>query len=80
MIEDVVRTTTTAIIDDEEGAAVYKEPSTNSKQLGELAQGDSIKIYDKPEAKNLDTSMWLEIEYKNDLAISKQNQFAHKKR
>lgn len=67
VIEDVVRTTTTAIIDDEEGAAVYKEPSTNSKQLGELAQGDSIKIYDKPEAKNLDTSMWLEIEYKNDL-------------
>lgn len=68
--EDVVRTTTTAIIDAGEGATVYKEPSTNSKQLGELAQGDSIKIYDKPKA-NLNTSEWLEINYKNDLGYIK---------
>lgn len=70
---DVVRTTTTAIIDAAEGTTVYKEPSTNSKQLGELAQGDSIKIYDKPVAKNLDKSQWLEIEYKNDLGYIKAN-------
>lgn len=73
VIEDVVRTTTTAIIDAVEGTTVYEEPSTNSKQLGELAQGDSIKIYDKPVAKNLNTNEWLEIEYKNDLGYIKAN-------
>ncbi len=71
VVDDVVRTTTTAIIDAVDGATVYQEPSTKSEELGELAQGDSIKIYNKPEAKNLDTSEWLEIEYKNDLGYIK---------
>ncbi|HHW36302.1 MAG TPA: SH3 domain-containing protein [Bacillales bacterium] len=67
VIEDAVRTTTTAIIDAVEDTSVYKEPSTNSRQLGELAQGDSIKVYDKAVAKNLHTNEWLEIEYRNDI-------------
>ncbi|HHY74212.1 MAG TPA: SH3 domain-containing protein [Bacillus bacterium] len=61
-----VTTTVQAIIEVDGGTTVYKRPSTKSDTLGELAQGDSVKVYDKPRGNDFDTEEWLEIEYNND--------------
>ncbi|NSL51765.1 N-acetylmuramoyl-L-alanine amidase [Calidifontibacillus erzurumensis] len=58
------RTTVLAVIDDPNGATVYEEPSRRSDEIGELEEGDTIKIYEKPSA-DIDTDEWIEIDYKN---------------
>lgn len=67
VIEDAVRTTAQAIIEVDGGATVYEDPSTSSDQLGTLAQGDTVKVYEKPSAQNLNTNVWLEVDYKGKL-------------
>ncbi|WP_017756467.1 N-acetylmuramoyl-L-alanine amidase [Calidifontibacillus oryziterrae] len=64
-IPDKIITTVLALIE-EDDVRVYEEPSKKSDRLGKLEEGDTVKIYEYPQADDFDDE-WLEIDFDDEI-------------